>query len=388
MTAAEQKTGGKLTWLLVLAILLAGGLAAFTIITSAPKPQRVKPPVQARLVTVAPLTQGESRPYWVTGGVVQAADNVSLAAQVSGRVEWLNPQAVPGATLTKGTVLARLQQADFRLQVAQAEASLTQAKSELAVEKGQGSLAQEEYALAASKLSDDERALVLRKPQLAAAQAAVAMAEANLQQAQLDLARSEVRMPFDGRISSRAVSVGSYLSATTALFDVVGTSRVWIEVKVPRSFLNWLDADAAAPLTMPGWSGDQRAARVLNILPDVADNDRQARVMLELAQPMAAGQPPVLVNDYVDVRLPGREIQAYVLDSQLLNDDGSVWVVNDSKLYRRQPQVIFRGREKVWIGSGFVDGDQLLLSRLDSVTDGMPVRTSAGKTATVGGAES
>ena len=56
----------------------------------------------------------------------------------------------------------------------------------------------------------------------------MATAEAQLLQAQLELKRSEIRMPFSGRISSRSASVGSYASSGTAIFDVVGTERVWI----------------------------------------------------------------------------------------------------------------------------------------------------------------
>lgn len=370
----------KALWAVV--ILITGALVAYYIMTSAPRPQRMKPQPQARLVDVIPLTQETSRPFWPTGGRVMAVDAVSLVPQVSGRVVWLNPQAVPGAVLSKGTVLVRLEQEDFRLKVKQAGAALVQAESDLAVEQGQGALAAEEYALAASKLSAAERALVMRKPQLAAAEAVVANARAVLAQAQLDLSRSEIRMPFDGQLSSRDVSVGSYATSSSPLFSIIGTQRVWIEVKVPRAFLNWLDHRADVPLTMPGWNGQQRIARVLNVLPDVDDADRQARVMLQLEQPLAAGQPLVLVNDYVDVQLPGREMNATVVETRLLNDDGSLWVVNNSSLLRRTPQVLLRGREKAWLGDGLQAGDQLLLNRIDSATSGMPVRVkqdSAGE---------
>lgn len=355
-------------------ILMMGVGGGYYILNSAPKPGRVKAEIPARLVDVTPLKQESSRPYWQTGGVVSAADAVSLAPQVSGRVEWINPLAEPGALLAKGAVLARLEAADFDLQVAQAQAALTQAQADLALEQGQAQLAAEEYAMAASELSEQERALVLRKPQLASAQAAVAVAQANLRQAQLDQSRRELKMPFAGRISSRAVSVGSYVSATTTTFALVGTERVWIEVRIPRTFLTWLDLQGDVPLTMASVAGE-RTARIVNVLPDVADNDRQARVMLQLNNPMAEGQMAVLVNDYVNVQLPGHAIAATVIESRLLNDDGSVWVVNDNKLYRRTPQVIFRGRERAWLGEGFNSGDQLLLNRIDSVTDGMPVRT-------------
>lgn len=363
----------KSLWGLI--ILLLGMAGAYFIVSSAPRPARVPPEVKARLVDVQPLQQEMSGPYWQTGGLVSAVDNVSLTAQVSGRIDWVNPDASPGSVLKKGTVLARIEQADYRLQVQQANAALVQAESELAIEKGQGDLAREEYSLAASELSRTDRELVLRVPQQEAAQAAVQSAAASLEQAQLSLARTEIRMPFDGRISSRAVSVGTYASSGSALFDVVGTGRVWIEVKVPRHFLGWLNTDAPAELSLPSWNGKTRDARILNTLPDVDDADRMARVLLELEQPLAAGQPPVLVNDYLDVRLPGRAVQAVVVASRLLNDDGSLWVVNNNQLARRQPQVIFRGREKTWLGSGLESGDQLLKNRIDSATPGMAVRT-------------
>ncbi|MAX98377.1 MAG: hypothetical protein CMI08_04100 [Oceanospirillaceae bacterium] len=360
------------TWLWVIVILLAGGGLAYWIMTSAPRPARVAPQEQARLVDVVPLQQETSRPYWTTGGTATAVDSVSLVFQVSGRIDWVNPDAAPGALLEQGTVLARLEQDDFQLQVKQAKANLTQAKADLAVEKGQGDLAEEEYAIAAQNLSREERDLVLRKPQLAAAEAAVATAEAQLLQAQLELKRSEIRMPFSGRISSRSASVGSYASSGTAIFDVVGTERVWIEVKVPRHFLSWLDTGSVANVSLPAWDGQQREARILNVLPDVDDLDRQARVVIELTDPMAA--PRVLVNDYVDVVLPGKEIQGYVIASRLLQD-GVVWAVNDHRLRRREPQVIYRGREKTWLGtSGFKAGDSVLKNRIDTATDGMKVR--------------
>ncbi len=374
-TQASSAPLMKRKWLWGLIILLLGIGSAYFIVTSAPRPARVPPEVKARLVDVEPLQQEMSGPYWQTGGLVSAVDSVSLTAQVSGRIAWVNPDASPGSVLKKGTVLARIEQADYRLLVQQAEAALVQAESELAIEQGQGDLAQEEYSLAASELSRADRELVLRVPQQQAAQAAVQSAAASLEQAKLNLARTEIRMPFDGRISSRAVSVGTYASSGTTLFDVVGTSRVWIEVKVPRHFLAWLNTDAMAELSLPSWDGKTRDARILNTLPDVDDGDRMARVLLELEQPLAAGQPSVLVNDYLDVRLPGRAVQAVVVASRLLNDDGSLWVVNNNQLHRRQPQVIFRGREKIWLGSGLESGDQLLKNRIDSATPGMAVRT-------------
>ncbi|MCD8520854.1 MAG: efflux RND transporter periplasmic adaptor subunit [Saccharospirillaceae bacterium] len=363
-------------------VLLVGGGLAWYVMTSAPKPQRIKPEVQARLVEVAALNREQSRPFWPTGGKVMAADSVALTAQVSARVVQVSADASPGARLSKGSVLATLEKTDFELQLRQKQAAFTQAQADLDIEQGQAALAREEYALAAETLSAEERALVLREPQLAKARAALRTARANLEQAQLNLARTDVRMPFAGQIMARHVSVGSQVGSSTVLFDLVSTERFWIEVKVPRAFLNLLDTQAEATLSMSGWQGQTRRARILNVLPDVDSADRQAKVVLELDQPQAEGQPMVLVNDFMDVQLPGKLLdKTVVIDVRYLSDDNRVWVVNNNALYQRQVRVLYRGREQAWLEAteqdqshGLQAGDQLLLSRVDSATEGMPVR--------------
>ncbi len=359
--------------LLVAGVLVAGFIAAWYISVSAPKPQRVKPQPVPRLVEAQPIVREDSRPYWPSGGQVRAAEQVALAAQVSARVVTLHEQAIPGAFVTRGTVLVSLEKADFELQAEQLRAALAQAQSQLQIEQGQAALAREEYSIAAQDLSPAERALVLREPQLAAAHAAVKSAQANLDQALLNLKRTRVVMPFDGQILARHISTGSQVNTSTPLFDLVRTDRFWVEVKVPRSFLPVLDTQATAGI-MPAGGGERRDARILGVLPGVSETDRQAVVLLELVNPLQ-GDAPVLAGDYVEVSLPGREFSgAVVMPSRFLQDDGSVWVVNNEQLQKRTPQVLFRGREQVWLGDGFADGDRILRSRVDTAVSGMAVR--------------
>lgn len=367
-----QRSKGPLLVVAVLAI----GVVGFNYITaSAPKPQRVKPQPVARLVEAGPVTRASSRPYWFSGGEVRAAEQVALAAQVNARVVRLAAQAVPGAQLAQGTVLAQLEQADFEFALQQQQAALAQAEAQLQIEQGQAALAREEYAIAAQQLSEEERALVLRQPQLASARAAVATARANVKQAQLNLARTEIRMPFAGQILARHVSTGSQVGSSTALFDIVRTDHFWVEVKVPRSFLPLLDSQAPA-LVMPADADQQvqREARILHVLPGVSDSDRQAVVILQIDNPLQ-GERPVLAGDYVSVQLPGRRFEeAVVIDSRYLQDDGTVWVVQDNQLQQRRPEILFRGREQVWLGDGFNPDDRILYSRVDAAVAGMNVR--------------
>jgi RND family efflux transporter MFP subunit len=384
-------SGSSTLMLLVGVGILATALGiGYWVVSSAPKPQRVKPEIQARLVEVTPVSKSDVRPTWLTGGEVVAAQQVDLVAEVSAPVVSINPKAIAGANLARGTRLATLDDSDYRLVVEQRKASLLDAEASLATEQGEAALAQEEYQLSLSQLEDDSTAtaaplseeslqLVLRKPQLASAEAAVAGAMANFQQAQLDLARTIVRMPFNGQVLSREVGVGSYVSSSTTLFSLIGTEEFHIEVKVPRGFVPWLDMDATAEISHPSWRKSRRA-RILNLIGSVDTLDRQARLLLAVEDPLALKDPslPALfANDFLSVQLTGVAIpDATVIAVEYLNADNQVWVVNSGQLSLRQLQVVYRGRTQAWVQSGFEPGDQLLVSRIDGATPGLPVRVA------------
>ena len=88
-------------------IILASFGAWKLIQDTAPKPGKKEREKIARLVDAEPLEKVASRASWQTGGAVTASDSVTLVAQVSGRVEQISAQAVPGALLKKGALLAQ-----------------------------------------------------------------------------------------------------------------------------------------------------------------------------------------------------------------------------------------------------------------------------------------
>lgn len=374
MTPSSKKS--LLIAAIAILIIMLGIVGFQAIKNSAPVPQRKAPEEVARLVDVQPLERGSVRPQWQAGGTVVAADMVALMPQVSGRVHSVTPEAVPGAALKAGTLLAAIDDVDYRLALKQARAALAQAKADLAVEKGQVALAEEEYRLSGAQLGDDDRALVLREPQLLAAEASVATAQAAVEQAEADLKRTEIRMPFDGQIVSRSVSPGSQASASTELFSVVASAEFWIEVKIPRAFLLLLDHSQPSQVSQSGWGSRVRSADLLNVLPDVDSTDRQAKVVLRLSKPLdeSAG-PLVLVNDFVNVTLVGKQLkETFVIPRRTLNNGNTVWVVSDGRLAKREVTPEYIGRDSVWIKEGFEAGDQLLLSQVDGAVPGMPVR--------------
>jgi len=369
----NEGSGGLKKGFLLLFILLIGLIIAGVIYKTAPKPKRGEEVKQVRLVETLELQRITLRPQWQGGGEVSAAQRVQLSAQVAGRIEQLEAHAVPGAILAKEQPLATIEQQDYQLQVQQQQAAVIQAQATLDLENGQAQLAKEEYDLAKGQLNTELKnsALVLRKPQIAAAEAGLKTAQVNLALAKLKLERTDIRMPFKGQIISRSINNGSQVNTGSMLFDVVSTDEFWLQVKVPQQFLSILDRSKPVVIT----SGNhQREAEVLHSLVEVDAKDRQAKILISIKNP---DNSALLIGSYVDVLLFADTIEnAFVIENKYLKDDGKVWVVNDNKLFKRTPKVIYQSRDKTWIESGFKAGDRLLKSNLGVVTEGTPVRIS------------
>ena len=381
--------------LIVIAILLIAAAVAVLIIKTAPKPQRASEEKVARLVETIALERSSEGPQWMGGGEVSAAQRVTLSPQVSGRIEYVDADAVPGTRLQKGQLLARIEPQEYQLQVQQSKAAVIQAQATLDLEKGQASIAKQEYQLAVSQMNNTQaidNALVLRKPQVAAAEAGLKTARAKLELMELNLKRTQIKMPFNGQIIARSTSIGSQVSPNTMLFDVVATDEFWVQVKVSQQFLPLLDTTQPVIIKQGPY---QREATVLQTLVDVDAKDRQAKILISVKNPLARNSAAddvtslgildrildrVLLGSYVECILFAKPIEnTFVIENRYIKEGGFIWVVNDNKLYKRQLEMVYQGRFKSWATDGIVEGDELLISNLGVVTEGTPVRLATSQ---------
>ena len=141
------------------------------------------------------------------GRVGQPRSEADLVPEISGRVVWISPSLVPGGFFGRGDPLLRIERRDFELSVTRQRAAVQRAVSEL--------------DFAASEL-DRRQGLsdagVASPSQLGAARREAAVGEANLvdaraalEQAERDLARTEILAPFDGRVRQEQVDVGQFV---------------------------------------------------------------------------------------------------------------------------------------------------------------------------------
>ena len=200
---------------------------------------------------------------------------------MAGKVESVADGFVEGAFFDAGDVLLEVEQADYQFAIARAESQLAAAQQRLAEERGRNRQAEREWRELGSVEAND---LFLRKPQMRAAQAALAAARADLAEAELALARTQIRAPFAGRIEVKRVDLGQYLTPGTPVAEIYATEVVAIPLPLNDSQLGALglplyaNAELGRTAILSAQFGGQEQQRQAEIRRVEAVVDRQSRV--------------------------------------------------------------------------------------------------------------
>jgi len=281
--------------------------------------------------------------------------DLTLASQVSGRVQSLAEDFEPGKRFKKGQILARLEDSDYRAEVAAAKQDLSDAQLNLLEENREAVQAKAEWE-ASGVSGKPESELVLRKPQVAAAEAAVANARAALANARKDLARTRIAAPFDALVVERMISPGSYVQAGTDMARLYSTDRA--EISVSLSAKDWARLPGAKLLESGDWNaevqnignGQTWSSRVLRAKQHLEQETRQRDLILVVDHPLDL-KPPLLPGTFIKATIFGRSMEnLWKLPGSALSQEGEIWYVKDDHtLAAFSAAVCFSDEEAIYV---------------------------------------
>lgn len=384
--------------LVCLVILLFGGAVTTLIFTTEPTATRSGATKEtSMLVDVVRVERGNFTPTIKATGTVVPSQDIVLGSRVSGEVVGRSENFTPGGYVEKNEVLLQIDKADYQNELLQAKSELRQAKSDLQREMGLQQAAQREYELLDDTLTDANKALVLRKPQLESAKSIVESAEAAVQQAELDLQRTTIRAPFDAHILTRNATTGSLVAPGEDLGRLVGLNTYWVEATVPVSKLRWLnfsDEEGATGSEVKirnrtAWlDGEYRTGYLYKMLGALEDQTRLARVLVSVPDPLATEQknidkPSLMIGSFVEVQINAEELTEVTrLNRDYLRTNEMVWVMEDNQLSIREVEIKFQDSEYAYISNGLNNGEQVVTTNLSTVTEGAPLRTEEDESST------
>jgi RND family efflux transporter MFP subunit len=383
---------GGVAKILLSALILLGAIAAYRYqLQTSPRAGRKKPPLQAKLVQVIPARTADCTTTVTGDGVVMPAQQVILRPQVIGQLMEFSADVIPGGIVQAGQKLMAVDPRDYEILVRQRQYDVARSVKDMKVEQGNQAIARQEYDLLGEMISEEDRELVLREPQLASAQAAEESAKAALKKAQLDLIRCDIVAPFNAIIRDKHVDLGATVSVNTNLVTLIGTDEAWVEVKVWIDKLKWLtiprqNGDPGSSVKIyntQAWGADRcRTGRVVCLLGELETQGRLARLLVAVEDPFCLKPenrhlPQLLMGSYVSGEIQGRTLTSVfpVKWSHLRGENNKVWIMDDEgKLEIRPVQVVFSDVDQVYVAEGLSESENLVVTDIAAPVEGMALR--------------
>lgn len=384
-----------INFLLPLAALACGAALTFYLLKTGPEAKPRKRPPTATLVQMMEVA-ASPQPTVVSGmGEIAPAREVVLKPRVSGEVLEIDTNFIPGGYFDAGETMLKIDRTDYELAAEQLASQAQQARSDLALEMGNQRIASRELELMGEAVSEAEKELILRKPQLEKLQAASSYADSRLAKAELDLARTEIKAPFNGVITSREVDLGARITESTPLASLVGTDSFWLLLTLPVEQLEWVRIpqgkdDRGATVKIFSQSGGNetfRTGEVIRLEAALETQGRMARLLVEIDDPLSRkpenhDMPKLLLGSYVRAEIEGIPIDSGMRVSRAhLHDNDTVWLMDEEgRLEIRPVKVLFREKDHVIINSSVKDGERIITSSLTSPIAGIPLRLEGDAT--------
>lgn len=316
--------------------------------SGAPKPAGGPVTVKVQVMKAEPYAQQ----IRLSGSLV-AGEAVQLVTESAGKVVFLDLRE--GQSVTKGQLLLRLNNDDLQAQLRKQEALLKELKqrekrqSALLAQKG---ISEQEYERVATELASLEGDVAFTKAQIA---------------------KTEIRAPFNGRIGIRYISEGAYVSPNTRIADLVDDRTMFVDFGIPEKYATRLRNGLSVGVVV-SQHPDTFSARLKALEPRIDPTTRTQMARAEL--PNNSGK--LVAGSFARVLLElNRMDDALLLSSTAVMPDMNAKKVFVVKNGKAEPVVITiddRSDSKVLVSTGLSAGDTVVISGILKLRPGSEVK--------------
>ena len=393
-----KKIGSVLLRIILCLLILAGGVIGMKKMKQMKKPpqkvERKEPALPVEVVQVQP----EKAPVIISGyGEIISRTEVTLPAEVAGRIIFAHKELQTGAVIKKGEVLYKINEEDFRLNLKSAQARLKSLVSDL-------ELARKEYArvsnLYSKKKVGTQSSVEKGEQAVNAINNQIIQIKQTIDQAKLQLSRCVIRAPFTGRVTELHAEEDEYVTPGKDLLTLTDDSDLEVQVSLDsRDAVKWLrfqpskqedrswfglpeETNCTVTWTEnDGTRAEGRLDRVVRFDP----RTRSLTVAVRL-QPGPSSPFPLVQGMFCRVDIEGRSLErVFVLPRSAVSFEQTVSVAQGNRLRTRKVEVARVEGGTAFITNGLEQGEQVIITRLEKPLENSlvsikePARQSAQK---------
>lgn len=334
------------------------------------------PPAPGIPVTVGKV-EAKDMPVLLSGiGTVQAYNTVTIKSRVDGQIVKVNFQE--GQEVSAGDPLIQIDPRSFQaaLEIAQAQ----KAKDEAQLENAQADLARYAQLVGpgyqTKQSYDQQKALVIQL------QAALKGDQAQIDAAQVNLAYTDISAPISGRLGVRLVDAGNIVHAadTGGLVTITQTKPIYVTFTMAQEHLHKIhEKQALGPLTVEAYGNDNATLLSQGKLTVIDNAIDQATGTIRLKATFDNTDERLWPGEFVNVRLTLNTRKGIAtVPAQTVQEgaDGKyVYVVKpDDTVERRKIEVADVQDGIAVISSGLAPGETVVVDGQFRLMDGARIK--------------
>lgn len=386
-----------LRFLLPLIVLSAGITIAVSLIASAPETERKRPQAVPPTVEVLQLSAQDYQVRVANRGTVSPVTSSSLIPEVAGKIIAVAENFRTGGFFQAGDQLLQIDPRDYENAVTIARAELVERKQSLTEEQARSLQARTDWEKL--QLAGEPDPLVLRVPQLETVRAQLAAAEARLRQAELELERTRIIAPYAGRVLTKKVDFGQYVSAGTPLAEIYASDSVEVRLPITGEQQAFLDLPEFDQLSSEGAAKGARVefvarigdredlwpGRLVRTEGSIDVRSRQLFVVARIDDPYhrQGDRAPLKIGQFLEAQIFGKTLQdVFIIPRRAVRGAKTVHLIDaENRLQRHELEVVWRDEQSLIASGPLPAGARLSLTSLPFAAEGIKVRIAGAKEA-------
>ena len=415
-------------FLLPLLLIVATGFLAKYFLATGPEAKKKPFVKKLSVVETLPLKAQSYSVKIPASGIVKAGIQTNLVAEASGRVLSVSDNFLEGSYFNKNQLLLTIESDNYRNALAITESDLAANRASLE------QLAEEEKALRRSLLltqnnlrlgqKELQRIRSLWAKKLIARtmldkeeqkynqlkqsvedlqgrlngfssrkrviQAKIKASLARVDQERLNLSRTVVKAPYDGRVLSKQVDVGQFVNKGSILGKIYATNFVTVDLPLSLDKYQLLDIpDAFQGQTLKGKfptvlfkdaTGSHWKGKIVRTSAALDAETRQIRVIAQIDSPFIAGDDvvaPIKIGQYINAEIEGKTFNpVFVLPAGAVRQNKEILLLIENKVHIVPVEVLWStAKETVLRSKENISGQQVITTTLSQAVEGMSVIT-------------
>jgi len=308
-----------------------------------------------------------------------------LTSELYGKTIFLSDYFYNNLAFEKGDTLLIIDSTDYRIARINAKFRLDEAKLELLKQEAISERSRSELSDYKSDLNAND--LAKNKPQLELAKSLLKAAQANYEKSELDLTKTVIAAPFNGRLIDSKINLGQYIAPNVELAMIYDIDKMMVRLPLSIDDLDLLGLNNLQNkgnlksdeilIELSASIGDTSYTVNANYIGSSGNIDRFSQKIYING----------IIDDFIDMNLPvdnnlffsakiyGPSYKSvFSIPNIAIHNDSYVYVVENEKIFKRNISILKKYDDVSIIRSGLNDGDIINLTNLDYYVEGMRVK--------------